>query len=160
MASEPMKYFPTLLMALFFLGGCSMAGNRYSCPLEDGVRCLSTREVYAQSHNGQTPKAVALSKAQKGKKDASGSVDPQPLADERQIIGRNDPSRPVRTASKVMRIWIAPWQDTQDDLVMPGYLYTEIEQRKWLYGLPQEGGASFFTPLKKPLGKPNSKEKR
>lgn len=40
---------------------------------------------------------------------------------------------PVRTPSQVMRIWIAPYVDMAGDLQAPGYLYTEIEPRRWIY---------------------------
>jgi len=38
---------------------------------------------------------------------------------------------PLRTPARVMRIWIAPWEDSRGDLHAPGYLYTEIEPRHW-----------------------------
>ena len=40
---------------------------------------------------------------------------------------------PIRTPAVVMRIWIAPWVDDNDDLIAPGYVYTEIEPRRWIY---------------------------
>jgi len=41
-----------------------------------------------------------------------------------------------RLPAKVMRIWIAPWEDSRGDLHAPGYLYTEIEPRRWTVGGP------------------------
>jgi hypothetical protein len=38
---------------------------------------------------------------------------------------------PLRTPARVMRIWIAPWEDSRGDLHAPGYLYTEIDPRRW-----------------------------
>ena len=38
---------------------------------------------------------------------------------------------PLRTPARVMRIWIAPWEDSRGDLHAPGYLFTEIEPRRW-----------------------------
>ncbi len=38
---------------------------------------------------------------------------------------------PLRSPARVMRIWIAPWEDSRGDLHAPGYLYTEIEPRRW-----------------------------
>jgi hypothetical protein len=37
----------------------------------------------------------------------------------------------LRMPAQVMRIWIAPWEDSRGDLHAPGYLYTEIEPRRW-----------------------------
>ena len=48
---------------------------------------------------------------------------------------------PVRTPSQVMRIWIAPYVDTAGDLVAPGYVYTEIEPRRWIYPNDDQWGS-------------------
>ena len=58
---------------------------------------------------------------------------------------------PVRTPSQVMRIWIAPYVDTAGDLVAPGYVYTEIEPRRWIYPNDDQwgmgGNSRTYTPL-------------
>jgi hypothetical protein len=41
---------------------------------------------------------------------------------------------PLRAPARVMRIWIAPWEDSRGDLHAPGYVYTEIEPRHWALG--------------------------
>lgn len=41
---------------------------------------------------------------------------------------------PIRTPAEVMRIWVAPWEDTNGDLIVTGYVYTEIEPRRWVIG--------------------------
>lgn len=55
---------------------------------------------------------------------------------------------PVRTPAQVMRVWIAPWENTDGDLVTPGYLYTEIEPRRWVLGdSPEAHSSRAFSPL-------------
>ena len=44
----------------------------------------------------------------------------------------------LRLPAQVMRVWIAPWEDSRGDLHAPGYLYTEIEPRRWSLGAPVE----------------------
>jgi hypothetical protein len=44
----------------------------------------------------------------------------------------------LRVPARVMRIWIAPWEDSRGDLHAPGYLYTEIEPRRWALGAQAE----------------------
>ena len=50
--------------------------------------------------------------------------------------GGSRPEDPLalRVPARVMRIWIAPWEDSRGDLHAPGYLYTEIEPRRWALG--------------------------
>lgn len=56
---------------------------------------------------------------------------------------------PIRTPAVVMRIWIAPWVDDNDDLIAPGYVYTEIEPRKWIYSTTANAvDNSKFEPLR------------
>ncbi|WP_220124510.1 TraV family lipoprotein [Pseudomonas luteola] len=33
-----------------------------------------------------------------------------------------------------MRVWLAPWEDDTGDLVVSGYIYTEIQPRRWVIG--------------------------
>ncbi|MBK1700210.1 TraV family lipoprotein [Thiococcus pfennigii] len=53
------------------------------------------------------------------------------------VAGAEDPSA-WRAPAQVMRIWIAPWEDSRGDLHAPGYLYTEIVPRRWRIGAPAE----------------------
>lgn len=43
-------------------------------------------------------------------------------------------AKPIRHQSQVMRIWIAPWIDSQDNLHWNGYVYTEVSPRTWEIG--------------------------
>ena len=54
--------------------------------------------------------------------------------------GDSRPEDPLalRVPARVMRIWIAPWEDSRGDLHAPGYLYTEIEPRRWTLGAKTE----------------------
>jgi len=54
---------------------------------------------------------------------------------------------PIRTPAQVMRIWVAPWEDTNGDLIVTGYVYTEIEPRRWVIG----DGAPQSEPVLRPL---------
>lgn len=54
---------------------------------------------------------------------------------------------PIRTPAVVMRIWIAPWIDENDDLISPGYVYTEIEPRRWIYKDESHRAMTAFAPL-------------
>lgn len=57
---------------------------------------------------------------------------------------------PIRTPSQVMRIWVAPYVDTNGDLVAPGFVYTEIEPRRWIYP-GSEGKYGYQSKMFQPL---------
>lgn len=54
---------------------------------------------------------------------------------------------PIRTPAQIMRIWVAPYVDTNGDLVAPGIVYTEIEPRRWIYPDNENGHNRVFAPL-------------
>jgi conjugal transfer pilus assembly protein TraV len=57
---------------------------------------------------------------------------------------------PVRVAPKVIRIWIAPWEDSDGDLNQPGYVFSEINDKRgrWLFG---EKETTSSQPMLKPV---------
>lgn len=56
---------------------------------------------------------------------------------------------PIRTPSQVMRIWVAPYIDSNGDYNAPGYVYTEIEPRRWVLAKEYEEASCVFQPLEK-----------
>lgn len=56
-----------------------------------------------------------------------------------EIAIHSDGVAPVRMPAQVMRIRIFPWTDKHDNLHSGGYVFTEIEQRKWSFGVHEEG---------------------
>ncbi len=60
---------------------------------------------------------------------------------------------PVRVPPKVIRIWIAPWEDADGDLHQPGYIFSEINDKRgrWVFGERQvSGSAALLTPVDAP----------
>lgn len=64
------------------------------------------------------------------------------------ITGATVNGRPVREAAQVMRIWIAPWIDKNDDLHYPSYLFTEVQPRRWTFGKAEFAGRGVVVPHK------------
>lgn len=42
--------------------------------------------------------------------------------------------KPVMEPAKILRIWVAPWQDFKNDLHWPSYIFSELKPRTWAYG--------------------------
>jgi conjugal transfer pilus assembly protein TraV len=138
---------PKKLMALAGLAltvsGCSalnIGDSDYGCKgMPEGVQCMSTRDVYALTNDGQVPAQVAWkegdeSVVQTAPSHAVRGENPQDVVSTYVAPRLPDQPIPIRTPAEVMRIWIAPWEDTSGDLVVTGYLYTEIEPRRWVIG--------------------------
>jgi conjugal transfer pilus assembly protein TraV len=110
--------FAALAVALT-LGGCATTGN-------DGPGITEASAAEAQSSAIAGTRVVSSVPA----------------------LGRAADPAALRVPARVMRIWIAPWEDSRGDLHAPGYLYTEIEPRRWALGAPAEAErATLIRPL-------------
>lgn len=60
---------------------------------------------------------------------------------------------PIRTPARVMRVWVAPWEDKRGVLHVSGYHFIEIESRRWNIGEESISEPSrFFTLQAKDKG--------
>jgi conjugal transfer pilus assembly protein TraV len=98
--------------------------TKFSCKAPDGVTCSSLSGVYANAVANNLP---ALRK--EGKGEAAGSA----VAKAGEIVGRASSSGdPIRSQSKVLRIWIAPWEDSDGDLHDQSYVYVVADPGRWV----------------------------
>ncbi len=142
-----------LIIATIFINGCSSLGigeNDFKCELgaNDGY-CASASEVYKLTSpplvfNKNMKNDVSLSDI-KNKSDVSNNgnnknkanaeyINESKIEQVQDMYSYSDQSVPIRTPTRVMRIWIAPWIDSSDSLNMSGLVYTDIETRKWTIG--------------------------
>lgn len=139
----------SLTLLALLLGGCAVSGGSrdFACPEPDGVSCRSALEVYEALDRGERldqgksaapatdaePRAMPASAGVVEGADGVLTFDmPAPAAPSAPLSG----ILPLRTAARVMRIWVSPWEDSHGDLVMASHVYTEIEGRRWRVGLP------------------------
>jgi len=144
---------PTLLIGLV---GCS---TQYGCKgLPEDPACLSVVEAYqitdkanATVRPSQNNSPTAGKPGETTPSSASGSASTLAGTDNRRTnsapIPRIDDPTPIRTPSKVMRIWVAPWEDSDGDLNVSGYLFTELEPRRWMVGKAAPSVATSLKPL-------------
>lgn len=133
-------------------GGCSWMGVGHSdfseCPggTTDGVSCHSAREIYRMTDRADSIKAGKDGAAIEGGKDGSAGAAYDPRQHPVAVPSIGQPL-PIRTQPVVMRIWVAPWEDDAGDLHADGYIYTEIEERRWNLGGRYKGPQKSFAPL-------------
>jgi conjugal transfer pilus assembly protein TraV len=133
-----------LLVALLIslLSGCSSTLNpagsgEFSCPGMPGVMCKTPGQVYRMTEGDRLDPSALEPKTVSVKR-----VNP--------AVSINDANTPmpIREPAKVMRIWIAPFTDKNDDLHWPSYVYTEIQERKWSFGNPDFKEMNPVVPYK------------
>ena len=146
-----------LSLMLASLAGCqslTVGEPEFSCKgRPGGLRCMGAKEVYALTDNDSYAedirKAAQAQAAQHAaKKKGSGGQMPQSLPPAANTSVSPIPRRyvqaalpeavrgtiPLRTPAQVMRIYVAPWESENGDLNVTGYVYVEVEPRRWQIG--------------------------
>ncbi len=147
-----------LLSALvtFAVTGCAGRGlgsSEYGCKgMPEGVRCLSTREVYAATEQTDAAHPTDAEGAH-GETTISPDVfEPRTSRmesepDPRDLLPITDAPVPLRIPAQIMRIWFAPWEDASGDLYVGLVTFTEIIPRRWAIGDPYTPENTLLAPL-------------
>jgi len=148
---------PLLGLALLpaaLIQGCA---TTYGCKgFPNNPICKSAVEAYKATEDSKPvnpahPEQEAtdtspLAPAPLGQKSSAHSHNKRAKASHPVMEPINDPAV-VRMPPRVMRIWIAPWEDSDGDLQSPGFIFTELEPRRWVIGQPALKSHPTLTPL-------------
>lgn len=163
-----MKRLVFLTLTTIALSACMPYSKNYGCKgYPDGVACVDMQTVYEETHNrdrltqsdiqgsdssgsGDPHKHERHSKSYTGKKAGQPDIPTGEMVEKQYQDYPQEPdptitpdyTLPIRKPASVMRIWIAPWVDENDDLMMSGYVYSEIKKRTWNIGEPTVDGRS------------------
>lgn len=145
------------------LTGCgSLVGgsSEYGCKgMPDSVTCMGVTDVYQLTDGDNYKQRVSeVSQQQMEGKDADVKQQTAGGNGLRPMISSGAPyvpvpqptanPQPIRTPSQVMRVLVDPYESADGDLNVPGYVYTEIEPRRWEVGASR---ASTVQPIIRPL---------
>jgi conjugal transfer pilus assembly protein TraV len=141
----------TILFSFCFLISCSA---KYACKDKvnlEGEKCDPITEVYEKKVIGSEPH-----KREKVKKEKKEEV----ISEDVEVVRglSYEEGKPLRLPPRVIRIWIAPWEDSDGDLHQPSYIYSEISPKRgrWLFG---EKETITTQPALRPMEKPASEFK-
>ncbi|EGT5675173.1 type IV conjugative transfer system protein TraV [Cronobacter dublinensis subsp. dublinensis] len=156
--------------ALMAVSGCSslVGGNsEYGCKgMPDSVTCMSVGDVYELT-DGDNYKANVreVSRKQMAGEEvnvktaaAGGNGSGPTVSSGAPYVPVPQPSanpQPIRTPSQVMRVLVDPYESADGDLNVPGYVYTEIEPRRWEVGATR---STTVQPVIRPMQAPVSTE--
>lgn len=151
--------FASFAFAVLAVGCASFGEDEFACGGPKGSVCMSARDVYQQSSAGEAP--VFTTEESRSDRD-SGPV-PQttvtptqqqtitdPVVDTFVTPRLPDQPVPIRTPATIMRIKVFAYEEAKSGaLYAPGYIFTEIEPRRWTIGNPQSAAAlgRLLTPL-------------
>ena len=135
--SRPIVTRLTLICLAIVLNGCA---SQYGCKgMPDEPQCLSTTQAYQLTDNAlpeptKLKAAVQAGLAEHPEHSELSTMPPSLPVAVKQPVPKIDDPTPIRTPAQVMRIWIAPWEDAEGDLMVSNYVYTELEPRRWMIG--------------------------
>jgi conjugal transfer pilus assembly protein TraV len=151
---------PAAAVLALALSGCasSLSGvggtERYACKAPEGALCTSVSGVYANSlHGAFRPAERQLPRASSAPPAAYGAT---PLAPGDSITAdaTGAPPRRLRSNSRVLRVWIAPWEDSDGDLHEASTVHVLVDTGRWLieHVRPAKGSrVDVVAPLTPPL---------
>ena len=137
------------------ISGCSFSGyggtTQFKCAAPEGVSCNSISGNYANAVAGTLGQASTIER-DAGQAYFDGAGRPSRYAQG----SRATPSSgtPIRTQTEVLRIWVAPYQDTDGDLIDQSYTYVTLNEGRWLIEHNQAQIIQEFQPTSLlPMGK-------
>ncbi|MDP1573086.1 MAG: type IV conjugative transfer system lipoprotein TraV [Pseudomonadota bacterium] len=104
-------------------------GSQFACKAPDGVTCSSLSGVYANAIADNLP---ALRKAEKPEQPNNPPAKPVPKQESALVGSAPSSGDPIRTQPKQLRIWVAPWEDSEGDLHDQSYLYVMADPGRWV----------------------------
>lgn len=144
-----MRPRPSAALLLWLaLAGCANlsgldGGNSFACKAPAGVRCESMSGIYANARQAQLPGQPA--------RPAAGAAEGMPQLSFARVLGHvPDSGTPLRSAPRVLRLWFAPWEDTDGDLHDQSYVYLQLDAGHWLIEHNRRRIEERFRPVHAP----------
>lgn len=143
------------------LAGCTnMSGlggsSEMTCAAPPGVPCQSVSGAYANAVAGNLPsrRTDPASPVQAPQRPASlGQARLTPL-----LAGDADGAGlgAIRSDPTLIRVWIAPWEDSDGDLHSDSYVYLQVDSGRWLIEHNRERVRKQFAPMPATAGVPTA----
>lgn len=117
------------------LSGCaSMSGldatDTYGCKAPEGVSCISVSGTYANSNpGGRLSRGASAPAKSLGEGPAVYGAASVALA---PTSAPGSTSDAIRSNPRLLRVWIAPWEDSDGDLHEEGYVHMVVDNGRWL----------------------------
>lgn len=164
------------LAALMTLTGCSTTSlsgiggeGNFKCKAPEGVQCQSVSGNYANARAGSLPSQQSTSVSGTGttmkqRETATSTVEGRPMGvNSNAPVPNRTPAVVVSTRSAVVaplgairsdptviRIWVAPWEDADGDLMDQTYVYLPIDSGRWQIEHNRRRITKDFAPVRAP----------
>lgn len=108
------------------MSGCAMTGldaqKTFTCKAPAGIGCSSLSGVYANAVADNLPGSPNKTSSTQKKKTYGGSL----------VVGEAPANgMPILSEPKVLRVWVAPWEDNHKVLHDQAFLYAVADPGHW-----------------------------
>jgi len=136
------------------LAGCSASGldakSSFACKAPDGVTCMSVSGVYETSRQNALPAQTPAPPPAAARDPAPGALS-MPSSTSAQSPARRAPvtsGMPLRSAPRVLRIWLAPYEDSEGDLRDQTHIYVTVDRGTWQIEHTRRAIQDRFAPIR------------
>lgn len=121
------------LLLVLALSGCaaSLSGvggaEAYACKAPQGAICTSVSGVHANARHGMTAAKTAVAAAASTETPArhgAASITPG--------SSTTAAGAAIRSAARILRLWVAPWEDSDGDLHEGALVHVIVDTGRWL----------------------------
>ncbi len=147
-------------IGILLISGCSSFGSGakkssdFSCKgMPEGSVCKTPLEIY-ESTNGDGivgASAASTPDTDSGTKGKGKGKD-VPVVVQRNLVVSPPSPKPILEEAQVMRVWVAPFIDANQDLQWPGHIFTEVTPRRWSFGERDVENIRSVVPLQLSAG--------
>ncbi|MBI6530014.1 MULTISPECIES: type IV conjugative transfer system lipoprotein TraV [Morganellaceae] len=160
---------PLMVLTTLSLTACSsllVGETEFGCKgMPNSVTCMSVRDVHklTDGENYQEKIDTVSQMQLNGEVVSKSDMDNILKSENSKWVGTESGQyvpvpkpaanpQPIRSESMVMRVLIDPYENTDGDLIITGYVYTEISPRKWEVGVsrPDRKHNAVLKPLQTP----------
>jgi conjugal transfer pilus assembly protein TraV len=132
-ANVPRGVGLVLAGAVVLLSACtSLSGvggdTQYACPAPRGVQCGSVSANYLQSLRGDLPGQPPPRRAGSDSGGASAAT----VTPGRSGNANVDPATPLYSPPRILKLWVAPWEDRDGVLHDAAFVFVPIDHGHWL----------------------------
>ncbi len=137
------------IAGLAALAGCGSfsgldASTQFACKAPDGILCESMSGIYANAVAQNLP-------GQRGHRDPANNPPVAVAASAPAALPRALSSgAPIRSPARVLRIWIAPWEDSDGDLHDQSYVYLTVDTGRWVIEHNRRRIQDTYRPVRPP----------
>jgi conjugal transfer pilus assembly protein TraV len=120
-------------VALCLAGCASLSGvggeSHYACPAPQGVRCGSVTANYLQSLPGDRPGRLTAGAGSESERTHAAA---EPAPAQAAPTANPDAATPLRSPPRILKLWVAPWEDRDGVLHDAAFVFVPIDHGRWL----------------------------